>query len=115
MALMKLVNLEHCVDLTGQTSLLDVIDLMSLCKLVVSNDSGLMHVAAAVGCATTVLYGSTSPEFTPPLTDKLDVFTLGLACSPCFKRDCPLKHKNCLNNLKPETIIPVLEKHRLIS
>lgn len=113
-ALMTLANLEHCVDLAGKTSLLDVIDLMSLCKLVVSNDSGLMHIAAAVGCATAVIYGSTSPAFTPPLTQKLDIFSLDLPCSPCFKRDCPLKHKNCLNNLSADKLIPLIERHCIV-
>ncbi|MFT7684729.1 MAG: heptosyltransferase-2 [Candidatus Azotimanducaceae bacterium] len=110
-ALATLDNLAFCHDFTGKTSLLDVIDLLSLCQLVVSNDSGLMHIAAAVGAQTAVIYGSTSPEFTPPLTDKLDIATLGLSCSPCFKRTCPLKHKNCLVNLKPELLIPIIEQH----
>lgn len=95
---------DHCVSLAGKTSLLDAIDLLGLCHQVVSNDSGLMHIAAAVGVHTTVIYGSTSPGFTPPLTEKLDIVSLGLDCSPCFKRTCPLGHKNCLNQLKPETI-----------
>tara|TARA_R110002072_G_scaffold1369_17_gene11468 strand:+ start:8830 stop:9837 length:1008 start_codon:yes stop_codon:yes gene_type:complete len=93
-----------CVNLAGKTSLLDVVDLISVCDQVVSNDSGLMHIAAAVGVQTTVVYGSTSPEFTPPLTDSLDIVSLNLDCSPCFKRSCPLKHKNCLNQLLPEMI-----------
>ena len=97
---------EHCHNLAGKTSLLDAIDLLSACNQVVSNDSGLMHVAAAVGAHTTVVYGSTSPNFTPPLTDSLDIVSLGLKCSPCFKRVCPLKHKNCLNQLSAE-LIPI--------
>lgn len=95
---------QHCVNLAGKTSLLDVIDLLGLCSQVVSNDSGLMHIAAAVGVHTTVIYGSTSPDFTPPLTENLDIVSLGLSCSPCFKRQCPLQHKNCLNQLYPDTI-----------
>ena len=70
-----------------------------------------MHIAAAVGCQTSVIYGSTSPDFTPPLTDKLDILSLGLSCSPCFKRDCPLDHKNCLVDLKPELLIPIIDLH----
>lgn len=101
-------TIDHCVNLAGKTSLLDVVDLLHLCRQVVSNDSGLMHIAAAVGVQTTVVYGSTSPEFTPPLTDKLDIVSLGLPCSPCFKRECPLKHKNCLNQLEPD-MIPLAE------
>ena len=111
-ALMTLVNLEHCVDLSGRTSLLDAVDLLSLCGLVVSNDSGLMHVAAAVGCATAVIYGSTSSDFTPPLTDRLDILSINLSCSPCFKRTCRLRHKNCLNQLMPDRLIPIIEKYR---
>ncbi|MBP17372.1 MAG: lipopolysaccharide heptosyltransferase II [Gammaproteobacteria bacterium] len=111
-ALMTLVNLEHCVDLSGRTSLLDAVDLLSLCGLVVSNDSGLMHVAAAVGCATAVIYGSTSSDFTPPLTDRLDILSIDLSCSPCFKRTCRLGHKNCLNQLMPDRLIPIIEKYR---
>jgi len=110
-ALINMSTLEFCIDLTGKTSLLDVIDLLSLCAMVVSNDSGLMHIAAAVGCHTTVIYGSTSPEFTPPLTNKLEIVSLNLSCSPCFKRDCPLKHKACLVDLKPESLIPIIEAH----
>jgi heptosyltransferase-2 len=110
-ALATMANVAFVQDFTGKTSLLDVIDLLSLCRLVVSNDSGLMHIAAAVGCHTSVIYGSTSPEFTPPLTDKLDILSLGLSCSPCFKRDCPLNHKKCLVDLKPELFIPIIDLH----
>jgi heptosyltransferase-2 len=98
------------VDLTGETSLLDVIDIMGLCKCIVSNDSGLMHIASAVGCHTIVLYGSTSPDFTPPLTERVDIVNLELDCSPCFKRTCPLVHKNCLNEMLPDRISPLVTR-----
>jgi heptosyltransferase-2 len=91
--------------------LVDAIDLMSLCGLVVSNDSGLMHIAAAVNCPTAVVYGSTSPGFTPPLTDKLHIVSLQLECSPCFKRICPLGHKDCLNKLLPSMLAPVIAEY----
>jgi heptosyltransferase-2 len=97
--------------LAGKTRLVDAIDLMSLCRLVVSNDSGLMHIAAAVNCPTAVIYGSTSPGFTPPLTDKLHVLSLQLDCSPCFKRTCPLGHKDCLNKLLPSMLAPVIAQY----
>ena len=100
----------HVIDLTGKTSLLDVVDIMGMCKCVVSNDSGLMHVSSAIGCHTVVLYGSTSPEFTPPLTEKVDVLSLSLDCSPCFKRTCPLGHKNCLNDLSPAQVLGVVSR-----
>ncbi len=94
-----------CHDLAGKTALLDAVDLLSLCTDVVANDSGLMHVAAAVGCRIVVVYGSTSPEFTPPLTDRAVIESLNLECSPCFARQCPLGHRNCLNELSPELVI----------
>lgn len=94
----------HAVDLCGKTALEDVIDLLGLCEQAVSNDSGLMHVAAAVGIHVHGVYGSSSPDFTPPLTAKRDIHYLGLDCSPCFKRECPLGHLNCLNDIHPEMI-----------
>lgn len=99
---------EGCINLAGKTSLLDAIDLIAACRAVVTNDSGLMHVAAAVGTRVVAVYGSTSPGFTPPLTDDAAIVSLGLSCSPCFKRDCPLGHKNCLNQLDAETVRAVL-------
>ncbi len=97
---------EHspAVNLCGRTSLADVVDLLGLAEQAISNDSGLMHIAAAVGTHVHGVYGSSSPEFTPPLTDHRDIHYLGLDCSPCFERECPLGHLNCLRDLRPETI-----------
>ncbi len=98
-----------CHNLAGRTTLLDAIDLLNLCERVVTNDSGLMHIAAAVGCRLIVLYGSTSADFTPPLTTKASALKSHLACSPCFKPECPLGHKDCLNQLLPEDVSPLLD------
>jgi heptosyltransferase-2 len=96
------------VNLCGRTALEDVIDLLSLAKVAVSNDSGLMHVAAAVGCNIVAIYGSTTPEYTPPLTRKARILYENLDCSPCFKRQCPLGHTLCLNNIEIEQVMHVV-------
>lgn len=93
------------LNLCGKTSLEDVIDLLGVCEQAVSNDSGLMHIAAAVGIHVHGIYGSSSPHFTPPLTKKCDVHYLSLECSPCFERECPLEHLNCLRDLSPEAVM----------
>ena len=96
------------VNLCGKTTLQDVVDLLAFAKQAVSNDSGLMHIAAAVGVHVHALYGSSSPEFTPPLTTRSDIHSLRLDCSPCFARECPLGHLNCLQDLLPERILAAI-------
>jgi heptosyltransferase-2 len=98
-----------CVDLSGLTSMPEVIDLMSLAKIVVSNDSGLMHVAAALNNKVVAIYGSTDPIFTPPLNDESEVISLGLDCMPCSARECPYGHYQCLTGIHPERVLAAME------
>ncbi|MDD1976421.1 lipopolysaccharide heptosyltransferase II [Pseudomonas tussilaginis] len=101
---------EEASNLSGETSLAEAIDLLSCSDAVVSNDSGLMHVAAALNRPLVAVYGSTSPGFTPPLADQVEVVRLGLECSPCFDRTCRFGHYNCLRQLEPEAVEAALQR-----
>jgi len=92
-------------DLTGATSLTDAIDLLGAATVAVSNDSGLMHVAAAAGTHVVAIYGSSSPNFTPPLTERRTIHCLRLPCSPCFERTCPLHHLQCLRGIGVDSVL----------
>lgn len=99
---------EGVLNLCGRTKLEDAVDLLALASAAVANDSGLMHVAAALDRPTVALFGSSSPDHTPPLSGKASVLYLGLDCSPCFKRTCPLGHTNCLKQIEPERVLNTL-------
>ena len=101
---------EEALNLAGDTSLAEAIDLLSVASAVVSNDSGLMHVAAALNRPLVAVYGSTSPAFTPPLAEQVEIVRLGLECSPCFDRTCRFGHYNCLGQLEPRAVIEALER-----
>lgn len=98
------------VDLTGRTQLGEAIDLMSVADKVLTNDSGLMHIAAALKRPLVAMYGSTSPAFTPPLGQKVRIMQGKLPCQPCFKRHCPLSHHQCMQQLLPAEIIQAADQ-----
>lgn len=95
-------------NLCGATQLVDTIDLLALCRGAVSNDSGLMHIAAAVGTPLVAIYGSSTPAYTPPLTKRVQILYRGLACSPCFERVCPKGHTECLTGIAPQQVVAAL-------
>jgi heptosyltransferase II len=110
----------HCLDLAGRTSLLEAFALIAAARAVVSNDSGLMHVAAAFGVRQVALFGSSSPLHTPPLNERAQVVWLKqdpayqppLDCAPCFQRECPLGHQRCLVDITPERVLALLDAQR---
>ncbi len=100
---------DRVINLCGQTRLEDAVDLLSIADAAVTNDSGLMHVAAAAGTRVLAIYGSSSPAYTPPLTRRAHILYRELDCSPCFKRECPLGHLRCLREITPSEVLQTLE------
>jgi heptosyltransferase II len=111
-ALRKAPN-ANVLDLSGKTNLTDAIHLIAAAKNMVSNDSGLMHIAAAFGIAQVAIFGSSDPHHTPPLNNRAKVLWRGLACSPCFKRSCPLEgaaHMRCLKIIESTQVVGALHE-----
>ena len=88
-------------NLCGATTLNEAVDVLAAAAAVVCNDSGLMHVAAALDRPIVALYGSSSPRYTPPDADRVRILYRALDCSPCFERECPLGHFKCLRGISP--------------
>ncbi|MEZ9925707.1 lipopolysaccharide heptosyltransferase II [Vibrio breoganii] len=103
-------NKAYVTNLAGSSSLVEAIDLISCCKTVISNDSGAMHIAAAVGCSVIGLYGSTSPNYTPPLSKDVAILSTNIECRPCFERECPYGHLKCLKELTPAMVLEAFNK-----
>ncbi len=101
----SLVRRASCLNLAGRTNLEEVVHLLAMSSLALSNDSGLMHIAAALGVPTVAIYGPTSAGFTPPLAARTAVVSEPVECAPCFQRECPLEHHKCLRDLQPVTVI----------
>jgi len=102
-------NQKFCINLASRTALVETIDIIAMADAVVTNDSGLMHIAAAVNTPLVVVYGSTSPKFTPPLSDKVKIVQSDISCAPCFKRTCRFGHRKCLTEQKPQRVLASLD------
>jgi len=104
---------QACENISGRTVLSETIALLSLVSGVLTNDSGLMHMAAALKKPIIALYGPTSPSFTPPLAADASILKLNLACQPCFARECPLEHHRCMRDLTPVSVLQTMMAWRV--
>jgi heptosyltransferase-2 len=108
----KSTNTSQIQNWCGDTSLDEAIALIGMSKVLVSNDSGLMHIGAALKVPQVAIFGSSDPHHTPPLSERAEVIWLNLPCSPCHKRACPLGHLKCLKDILPATVLGVIHTLR---
>ncbi len=109
---------KQCTNLAGKTTLAQAIAAQAASKFIVTNDSGLMHVAAALDVPQVAIFGSSSPLHTPPLSGAAQVLWLKndptyqppLDCAPCFERSCPLGHTRCLNDTTPAQVLAAIAR-----
>ena len=100
----KIVTNKNMINLCGETTITDAVDLMHISEFCVSNDSGLMHLASATNTKSISIYGATSPELTPPLTSNKEIHYRGISCSPCFEKKCKYGHYNCLVEIQADDV-----------
>lgn len=97
-------------NFVGETSLLEMAALLSFSHQVLTNDSGPMHIAASLDIPLVAIFGSSSPDFTPPLGEKVCILEKNdLSCRPCFQRTCRFGHYACLREITPEQVVAALE------
>jgi heptosyltransferase-2 len=101
----------HVINTCGRTTIEDAVDLLDATDVVVANDSGLMHVASALATSVVAIYGSTSPDYTPPLSNSASILYKNLSCSPCNEKKCPLIHHNCMKSITPEDVFTQIVKN----
>lgn len=103
---------QNVYDLAGRTTLEELILLIQRSKCCLANDSGVMHLAAAAGAKGVVVFGSTDPVATGPLSRNWKILHRKQACSPCFKRNCPEGHRNCFGVISTEEILEAVKEIR---
>lgn len=92
------------INLIGKTSLAELIQQLRQCRALLTNDTGTMHLAAALGVPTVSIFGSTEPVLTGPLGARHIVLRHHVPCSPCFKRECPFGHYECMTGIQPAQV-----------